>query len=77
MALPDTAPLPYDIAIEGVAGLRRGQRRRPRRGRPQARASRRDEVEYAIGLPGDGFETEVFFSDLGHEYITINAEYTT
>jgi glutamate N-acetyltransferase/amino-acid N-acetyltransferase len=37
----------------------------------------RDEVEYAIGLPGDGFETEVFFSDLGHEYININAEYTT
>jgi glutamate N-acetyltransferase/amino-acid N-acetyltransferase len=36
-----------------------------------------DEVEYAIGLPGDGFETEVFFSDLGYEYIKINAEYTT
>ena len=36
-----------------------------------------DEVEYVIGLPGDGFETEVFFSDLGHEYININAEYTT
>ena len=35
------------------------------------------EVEYVIGLPGDGFETEVFFSDLGHEYIRINAEYTT
>ena len=36
-----------------------------------------DEVEYTIGLPGDGFETEVFFSDFGHGYITINAEYTT
>ena len=24
-----------------------------------------------------GVETEVFFSDLGHEYIRINAEYTT
>jgi glutamate N-acetyltransferase/amino-acid N-acetyltransferase len=37
----------------------------------------RDEVEIAVGLPGDGFEAEVFFSDLGHEYIRINAEYTT
>ncbi|MCW2996213.1 MAG: argJ [Conexibacter sp.] len=76
MALPDTAPLAYDIAIEGVqvcvAGNAIGHDE-------EALAARvaRDEVEYAIGLPGDGFETEVFFSDLGHEYITINAEYTT
>ena len=33
------------------------------------------EVEFTIGLPGDGHETEVFFSDLGHEYVTINADY--
>jgi glutamate N-acetyltransferase / amino-acid N-acetyltransferase len=37
----------------------------------------RDEVEYVVGLPGDGHETEVFFSDLSHGYVTINAEYTT
>jgi glutamate N-acetyltransferase/amino-acid N-acetyltransferase len=37
----------------------------------------REEVEYEIGLPGEGAETELFFSDLGHEYVTINAEYTT
>jgi len=37
----------------------------------------RDEVEYEIGLPGEGAETERFFSDLGHEYVTINSEYTT
>jgi glutamate N-acetyltransferase/amino-acid N-acetyltransferase len=30
-----------------------------------------------VGLPGTGAETEVFFSDLSHEYVTINAEYTT
>jgi glutamate N-acetyltransferase/amino-acid N-acetyltransferase len=35
------------------------------------------EVEYALTLPGEGGETEVFFSDLGHEYVEINAEYTT
>ena len=30
-----------------------------------------------VVLPGDGAETEVFFSDLSHEYVTINADYTT
>jgi glutamate N-acetyltransferase/amino-acid N-acetyltransferase len=35
------------------------------------------EVEYALTIPGEGGETEVFFSDLSHEYVTINAEYTT
>jgi glutamate N-acetyltransferase/amino-acid N-acetyltransferase len=42
-----------------------------------AKAVQRMEIEYEIGLPGEGAETEVFFSDLGHEYIRINAEYTT
>jgi glutamate N-acetyltransferase/amino-acid N-acetyltransferase len=35
------------------------------------------EIEYDITLPGAGAETEVFFSDLSHEYVTINADYTT
>jgi glutamate N-acetyltransferase/amino-acid N-acetyltransferase len=30
-----------------------------------------------VGLPGVGTETERFFSDLGHAYVTLNAEYTT
>jgi glutamate N-acetyltransferase/amino-acid N-acetyltransferase len=37
----------------------------------------RDEVEYALSLPGEGGETEVFFSDLSVEYVRFNAEYTT
>jgi glutamate N-acetyltransferase/amino-acid N-acetyltransferase len=36
-----------------------------------------DEVEFALTIPGEGGETEVYFSDLSHEYVTINAEYTT
>jgi glutamate N-acetyltransferase/amino-acid N-acetyltransferase len=36
-----------------------------------------DEVEYALTLPGNGGETEVFFSDLSPEYVHFNAEYTT
>jgi glutamate N-acetyltransferase/amino-acid N-acetyltransferase len=42
-----------------------------------AAAVQREEVEYDITLPGEGAETEVFFSDLSHEYVTINADYTT
>jgi len=76
MALPDTAPLTVDVAIEGVQVCVAGNAVGHDEEDLAARVAR-DEVEYAIGLPGDGFETEVFFSDLGHEYITINAEYTT
>jgi glutamate N-acetyltransferase / amino-acid N-acetyltransferase len=76
MALPDTAPLPYDITIEDVAVCVAGNAVSHDADDLVQRVAR-DEVEYAITLPGDGFETEVFFSDLGHEYITVNAEYTT
>jgi glutamate N-acetyltransferase/amino-acid N-acetyltransferase len=75
-AMPGTAPLPVDIAIEGVQVCARGGVV-PHDAQALAKAVARDEVEYEIGLPGDGAETEVFFSDLGHEYITINADYTT
>ena len=40
-------------------------------------ALKANEVEYELTLPGEGAETEVFFSDLSHEYVTINADYTT
>jgi glutamate N-acetyltransferase / amino-acid N-acetyltransferase len=36
-----------------------------------------DEVEYALTIPGEGGETEVFFSDLSAEYARFNAEYTS
>jgi glutamate N-acetyltransferase/amino-acid N-acetyltransferase len=37
----------------------------------------RDEVEYALTLPGQGGETEVFFSDLSADYVNFNSQYTT
>jgi glutamate N-acetyltransferase/amino-acid N-acetyltransferase len=37
----------------------------------------RDEVEYALTVPGSGGETEVYFSDLSEEYVRFNSEYTT
>jgi glutamate N-acetyltransferase/amino-acid N-acetyltransferase len=76
MAMPDMAPLPFDIAIEGIDVCSRGAAV-PFDADALQRAVSRDEVEYVVGLPGAGAETEVFFSDLGHEYVNINAEYTT
>jgi glutamate N-acetyltransferase/amino-acid N-acetyltransferase len=70
------APVPIDIAIEGVTVCARGAMR-PFDAEALKEAVQRQEVQYDIGLPGEGAETEVFFSDLGHEYVTINADYTT
>jgi glutamate N-acetyltransferase/amino-acid N-acetyltransferase len=75
-ALTDTAPLALDIAIEGVPVCARGAAARFDAAALAERVAR-DEVEYVVGLPGEGFETEVFFSDLSHGYVTINADYTT
>jgi glutamate N-acetyltransferase/amino-acid N-acetyltransferase len=71
--------LPLDVSIEGVQVCSAGvavlgddevrDRLRP--------ALERAEVEYEIALPGDGAETEVFFSDLSYDYVRTNAEYTT
>ncbi|MBA2346975.1 MAG: bifunctional glutamate N-acetyltransferase/amino-acid acetyltransferase ArgJ [Solirubrobacterales bacterium] len=76
MALPYSSPLLFDIAIEGVPVAVGGQAAEHDTA-ALAEAVTRDEVEYAVELPGEGVEEEVFFSDLGHSYVTINAEYTT
>jgi glutamate N-acetyltransferase/amino-acid N-acetyltransferase len=69
-ALPGR-PVPFDVSIDGVqvcAGGVAVPHEPPRLG---------EEVDYVVGLPGEGAETEVFFSDLSHDYVRINAEYTT
>jgi glutamate N-acetyltransferase / amino-acid N-acetyltransferase len=74
--LPGTAPLELDVAIEGVPVCARGAYV-PHDVDALAQAVKREEVEYEVGLPGEGAEVELYFSDLGHEYVTINADYTT
>jgi glutamate N-acetyltransferase / amino-acid N-acetyltransferase len=75
-AMPGTAPLPVDVTIEGVqvcsAGSAIGYDEAA-----LARAVQREEVEYEVALPGDGAETEVFFSDLSQQYVEFNSAYTT
>ncbi|HEX8103806.1 MAG TPA: bifunctional glutamate N-acetyltransferase/amino-acid acetyltransferase ArgJ, partial [Solirubrobacteraceae bacterium] len=75
-ALPGTAPLPVDVWIQGVQVCARGNAIPFDLG-ALAEAVSAEEVEYTVGLPGEGAETEVFFSDLSHDYVRINAEYTT
>ena len=41
------------------------------------RAVSASEVEYTLAVPGVGAEAEVFFSDLSHGYVSLNADYTT
>ncbi len=76
MATAGLAPVPLDIVIEDIPVCRQGALT-PHDPEQLAQAVQQQEVQYEIGLPGGGAETEVFFSDLGHEYVTINADYTT
>ncbi|HTP23512.1 MAG TPA: bifunctional glutamate N-acetyltransferase/amino-acid acetyltransferase ArgJ [Solirubrobacteraceae bacterium] len=76
MAMPGTAPLAVDITIEGIQVCARGQYV-PHDEEALKAAVQGEEVEYDINLPGEGAETERYFSDLGHGYVTLNAEYTT
>jgi glutamate N-acetyltransferase/amino-acid N-acetyltransferase len=75
----DLAPLALDVTIEGIQVCSAGAAI-PYDEPALARAVRGAEVEYRIVLGGrDSIhaETEVFFSDLSHEYVTVNADYTT
>jgi glutamate N-acetyltransferase/amino-acid N-acetyltransferase len=70
------APLAVDLTLEGIQVCSAGAAV-PYDEPALASALQAREVEYEITLPGDGAETEVFFSDLSHEYVSFNADYTT
>ena len=76
MALPDSSRIPVDIEIEGTLVCSAGTAVPYDEG-ALAKAVAGDEVEYLVRIPGTGSVSEVFFSDLSHEYVTINSEYTT
>lgn len=68
--------MPVDVLIEGIQVCSGGAAIDYDEA-ALANAVKRREVEYDVTLPGEGAETEVFFSDLSYEYVRINAEYTT
>ncbi|MGO9321769.1 MAG: bifunctional glutamate N-acetyltransferase/amino-acid acetyltransferase ArgJ [Solirubrobacteraceae bacterium] len=74
-----TPPLSVDLSLEGIQVCSAGAAI-PYDEDALASALQAKEVEYEIGLGGrDSIhaETEVFFSDLSHEYVTVNADYHT
>jgi glutamate N-acetyltransferase/amino-acid N-acetyltransferase len=70
---PAGEPFVVDLEIEGHQVVSAGEVVEP----APAELVQGDEVEYALTLPGEGGETEVFFSDLSPEYVNFNAEYTS
>lgn len=76
MALATGKPEPIDITIEGVEVASFGIANRFDVDALNEAVSG-PEVDYEIQLEGEGAEATVYFSDLGHDYVTLNAEYTT
>ena len=68
---PAGDPFIVDLEIEGHQVVSAGEVVEP----APAALVQGEEVEYALTLPGEGGETEVFFSDLSPEYVNFNAEY--
>jgi glutamate N-acetyltransferase/amino-acid N-acetyltransferase len=68
-----------DLRIEGQQVVSAGEivDLSPAEARELEGATRAPEVEYELTLPGEGGETEIFFSDLSEAYVRFNAEYTT
>jgi glutamate N-acetyltransferase / amino-acid N-acetyltransferase len=72
-AWPPGEPFVADLEIEGHQVVSAGDVVEPA---PRELVSG-SEVEYVLTMPGEGGETEVFFSDLSPEYVSYNADYTS
>jgi glutamate N-acetyltransferase/amino-acid N-acetyltransferase len=72
-AWPPGEPFVADLEIEGHQVVSAGDVVEP----APAELVSGGEVEYVLTMPGEGGETEVFFSDLSPEYVNFNAQYTS
>jgi glutamate N-acetyltransferase / amino-acid N-acetyltransferase len=72
-AWPMGEPFVADLAIEGHQVVSAGDTVEP----APAELVQGSEVEYVLTMPGEGGETEVFFSDLSPEYVSYNADHTS
>jgi glutamate N-acetyltransferase/amino-acid N-acetyltransferase len=70
---PPGDPFIVDLEIEGHQVVSAGEAVET----APAELVQGDEVEYALTIPGEGGETEVFFSDLSPDYVRFNAEYSS
>ena len=76
-AYPFDQPFVVDLEIEGRQVVSAGDAVELGDGelRELEAAVLHEEVELVLTLPGEGGETEVFFSDLSEAYAAYNAEY--
>jgi glutamate N-acetyltransferase/amino-acid N-acetyltransferase len=72
-AWPPGEPFVADLEIEGRLLVSAGD---VVEAAPSELASG-SEIEYTLTMPGEGGETEVFFSDLSPEYVRFNSAYTS
>jgi glutamate N-acetyltransferase / amino-acid N-acetyltransferase len=70
---PAGEPFVADLEIEGHQVVSAGDVIEPA---PAELVSGR-EIEYVLTMPGEGGQTEVFFSDLSPEYVNYNADYSS
>jgi len=70
-AWPAGEPFVADLEIEGHQVVSAGDAVEP----APAELVSGPEVEYVLTMPGEGGETEVFFSDLSPDYVSYNADY--
>jgi glutamate N-acetyltransferase / amino-acid N-acetyltransferase len=70
---PPGEPFVADLEIEGHQVVSAGEVVEP----AAAELVSGPEIEYLLTMPGQGGETEVFFSDLSPEYVNYNADYTS
>jgi glutamate N-acetyltransferase / amino-acid N-acetyltransferase len=70
---PPGEPFVADLEIEGYQVVSAGDVVEPA---PAELMSGR-EIEYILTMPGEGGQTEVFFSDLSPEYVNYNSAYTS
>ena len=70
---PAGEPFVADLEIEGHQVVSAGDVVEP----APAELVSGAEIEYVLTMPGEGGETEVFFSDLSPEYVNYNADYTS
>ncbi|MEJ7715049.1 MAG: bifunctional ornithine acetyltransferase/N-acetylglutamate synthase [Thermoleophilaceae bacterium] len=79
-ALAGRAPFVVDLEIEGPPVASAGtvlDLDADECGTSWRPTCRGDEVDFALTVPGEGGEAELFFSDLTHGYVSLNAEYST
>jgi glutamate N-acetyltransferase / amino-acid N-acetyltransferase len=72
-AWPRGEPFVADLEIEGHQVVSAGDTVEP----APAELVSGAEIEYVLTMPGEGGETEVFFSDLSPDYVNYNADYSS